>query len=135
MKTMIMALVVVVGMTAAAGAQTFRTVEADIPFDWQVSNQTLKAGTYQFSTPVSGTIKIQSDEGESVLMTIGMPSTPKGDHNAGKLTFNRVGGQYFLSAVQSPGAFNGLTLRKSSAERELSAKAAPTTIGVVARSR
>jgi hypothetical protein len=92
-------------------------IVADIPFDFQVNQTSLLAGTYTVIV-ASNTVTLQlrnNSTGKSIML---MP--PGRDSNPSKpqLSFRRYGDHYFLSGIHGAGN-HGYTLNKGSLEREI----------------
>ncbi len=132
--TMIALLVLVGSMAVAAQAQTggYAQVRADIPFQFQVGNQTLPAGEYivrQLNTnSAAATLQISRKDGSAraiVNMIGSMGDAPA----TTTLRFRRYGNQYYFAEVWINGEKNGLRAPKSKAEgvtqKELAALSVP----------
>jgi len=107
-----------VSLSAAALANFSGAVKADIPFDFMVGKESMKAGHYQITglTP-SGTLVIHNLETKkSVTFQVTNGKTTAGDSDA-KLVFNRYGNQYFLTRIWDGGETSS-DLIKSKTERE-----------------
>lgn len=92
-------------------------IVANIPFDFQVNQTPLLAGTYTVIVASNAvTLQLRNNStGKSILV---MP--PGRDSSASKpqLSFRRYGDHYFLSGISTPGN-HGYTLNKGSLEREI----------------
>jgi hypothetical protein len=118
MKTSYFAVVLtmtcLLGLGISAHAQDASGVVVKVPFEFVVGGKTLSAGTYsvgRLSPGIHPSLIIDSkDNGAFALV---LPIVPDGD-SAGRteLSFERVGGKYFLSKVATPaGVYTLLTSR------------------------
>ena len=136
MKKQILRMSMAIGFSAALGsalliAQTSGAGVAEVPFDFQILNQTLDAGTYAVAQAnSSGVLTLRNqDTGKSIVIMAGINKSGKaGDP---KLVFNRYGDRYFLSQVWFAGEDFGHGLMPSKLEREM-AKTNATNAGVLA---
>jgi hypothetical protein len=136
MKYQLNRLAVTIGLSAVmgsalliAGAGAKET--AEIPFDFQVKDRVLPAGTYSVQPMANSTALVIRNvgTGESIMALAPLPQLGKaGDAH---LVFNRYGERYFLSQVWFgyEGAGHGLV--QSRAEKEI----APGGAGVLASVR
>jgi len=90
---------------------------AKIPFDFQVNQTALPAGTYTVIMDSNViTIRLRNnDTGKSILL---MPPGRDANKSEPKLSFHHYGDHYFLSAIYADGNL-GYTLNKGSLEREM----------------
>jgi len=102
------------GLGISARAQDASEVVVKVPFEFVAGGKTLPAGTYsvgRLSPGIHPSLIIDSkDTGAFALV---LPIVPDGD-SAGRteLSFERVGGKYFLSKVATPaGVYTLLTQR------------------------
>jgi hypothetical protein len=101
-------------LIAGAGKET-----AEIPFDFQIQDRVLPAGTYSVQ-PMNNlaTLVIRNeDTGESVIALA--PLGKSGKNGDPRLVFNRYGDRYFLSQVWFAYGGEGHCLVKSRAEKEI----------------
>jgi hypothetical protein len=111
-------------LCASAHAQAaHQPMRAHVPFSFAVGRDVLPAGDY-----LIGFVSTQSDlrivsiksadrrTSRLVRMTAGVAGEAR---DAGRLVFNRYGGQHFLSQVWEPAECAGLALRRTRAEREV----------------
>lgn len=96
---------IVLTFGAAANAQLSTQYVAEIPFDFQVKDQTFKAGTYRLA-PVNGTssaaavaLRGQTDNSMSVIGVTHLYSYNGGQ---GKLIFVKQNGQHMLQRIATP---------------------------------
>lgn len=85
--------------SACAHAQS--TVEARIPFSFNVNGKVLPAGTYQvgYASPTRQLIAIRSKDGRIGVLNSAFAADGGGYSGTGKLIFKRYGDQYFLHTV------------------------------------
>jgi len=112
--------VLVAGSTAAYG-QGSKSQVADIPFQFQVGNETLPAGQYSVAANSSTgeTLRISSRSTNNTVFRLSSPLTRLDTASKGKLVFHQIGSEYFLAEVWSAGYANGRQLAKSGRERAL----------------
>ena len=134
--TMLVSIIALAFMTALiSSAQSSREpIRANIPFDFQVGDKTLRAGKYVVATTTSTSnegIQVQSRDGRqgAMRLTNGVQAAEAGSihpepkmrarnaKNSGMLIFHRYGNAYFLAQVWRQGAAEGRQLLKSKAER------------------
>lgn len=134
LKTFSMLAVAVALASPAVYAQTrLRTLEAPIPFDFVVGNQTLAAGDYTVKAgDAAGSIVIKSTEPGSIAIALTNSVIARKTPAEGRLVFNRYGDQYFLSTVWEPGNNTGCALRMSKREKEMASRVAQDGAVVVA---
>jgi hypothetical protein len=117
MKTyfaVVLTMTCLLGLGIGARAQDASGVVVKVPFEFVAGGKTLPAGTYsvgRLSPGIHPSLIIDSkDNGAFALV---LPIVPGGD-SAGRteLSFERVGGKYFLSTVATPaGVYTLLTQR------------------------
>lgn len=115
----ILSLAVISLMFGAASAYAQSFAKADVPFAFSVGKKQLPAGTYEVKVDGAGSqgIVIRNMEtGESVLSVAGYEA-PRSTE--GKLVFNHVGNEYFLSEVWRESGSAGRRILTSKREREL----------------
>jgi hypothetical protein len=91
-------------VTAGSALAQNRAVRVDVPFDFTVGDKLLPPGAYEITTAMSGVIEIQNRGKHVAVLT---PASP--DNNTsqtGKLVFDRLGNQYFLSEILCQSAMN-----------------------------
>jgi hypothetical protein len=127
--------IIAVIAAAAAYAQGSSSLKADVPFDFIVGNQTLRAGQYMADLrAVPGVVIVKSADHGGGAMVIGsdLRSVSTQREGKGKLVFHRYGNTYFLSEVWSAEDY-GRQLPKTRLERELTARGpAPGAITIAA---
>jgi hypothetical protein len=114
---------------------------ADIPFDFNVGNQTLPAGEYTVRqvNPASdqAVLQIRSKDGRVSAM-VRMGSVHGKAQESAKLIFNRYGNQHFFAQAWVDGDNTGLQAAKSRAERNIDRELAglrPTSEAVALKVR
>jgi len=90
---------------------------AKIPFDFQVNQTSLPAGTYTVIMDSNiVTIRLRNEStGKSILV---MAPSRDSSNSEPRLTFHHYGDHYFLSGIYTDGN-PGYTLKKGSLEREM----------------
>jgi hypothetical protein len=110
-------------MVPLAHAQVTNSLRGNIPFDFQVGNTALPAGTYvvgRLATSQAGILTLQG-LGQKKTKNI-MFSSAMGEPKPGRkptLIFHRYGSTYFLSEVSPGFGQAGNVLRPSKAERAI----------------
>jgi hypothetical protein len=114
------------GVAVLAAAPAFAqspSIQADIPFAFTVSDQTLAAGAYRFDIDLfQRVVRIKEANGNRVWMA---PVFPGGSDRAaanlhrGLLRFDRHGDRYLLNGVWAAGSTRGTAVRPSRLPREL----------------
>ena len=106
----------------SVNAQSERTKVTNIPFNFNVGNQTLPAGDYVVKPArrgSDGAWLVQSTDGkESVLVNTRSVQAGKTQKNT-KLVFNKYGDRYFLSQIWTDGNDSGRELVMRRQERQL----------------
>jgi hypothetical protein len=107
-------------MASEAQAQS-RTVEANVPFAFEVGDKVMPAGTYRIESMLtgSGTLQvIRNTEGDVrvTLATIVVPA--KNENSAAELFFHRYGSHNFLAQIQT-GDGHARELFESQLEKKL----------------
>jgi hypothetical protein len=99
----VLTLTCLAGVGVTAHAQDTEGVRVKVPFEFVAGGATLPAGTYtvgRLSIDASSGIAIRSF-GNSVLVLPQVVDGTPAEHP--KLSFEQVGGKYFLSEVDTPG--------------------------------
>jgi hypothetical protein len=99
----VLTLTCVIGVGISAHAQDTEGVRVKVPFEFVAGGTTLPAGTYtvgRLSGDASSGIAIRSF-GNGVLVLPQVVDGTPAEHP--KLSFEQVGGKYFLSEVDTPG--------------------------------
>ena len=116
---------IVLTLGIVANAQLSTQYVAEIPFDFQVKDQTFKAGTYRLA-PVGGNssvaaiaLRAQTDNSMSV---IGVTQLSSDNSGPGKLIFVKQNGQHMLQRI----ATSTITMRfKTAPSSKLAVNTAP----------
>ncbi|MGH9838492.1 MAG: hypothetical protein ACREEM_06895 [Blastocatellia bacterium] len=105
------------GLRAAAQ----HTVRVQVPFDFQVNGQQLKAGEYVIrrDSREPRRLLIQTAEGKTRVIVDTILHRLSKDPSQTSLLFRSYGEQHFLSEVRVAGNENSYALIRSKAEREL----------------
>ena len=110
------------GSVVSLHANSVAKVQADIPFDFIVGNETLPAGTYTAKfTNNPAVLVIQSrDHSTGVVSLAHIVSVVRlgTEENPPRFIFNRYGNRYFLTQVLPGGDLQGRELPKTRWERE-----------------
>ena len=117
-------LMLVIGLALASAAvvngQSGQQVTAQIPFEFNVADQTMSSGRYQLNRAngAGDVLEIRSIAGKSRTMRLTSPviANDRQDKRA-KLVFHRYGSTYFLSQVWLDGRSTGREFAKSKQER------------------
>ena len=115
--------IVAVLAASAAFAQGSTPIKADVPFDFTVGNQTLRAGHYTVSAATNaGAVIVKAAENKGSAIAMGPVLYSVVNQAGARLVFHCYGNSCFLSEVWGPDNV-GRQLPKTSRERELSARA------------
>ncbi len=114
-------LLVMLAVVPASGAgRRDHKIQADIPFDFMVGDETFPAGTYTVSTSAPDVLQIRSLDGhESVLVITRSVQESLTPPDETKLVFKRYGDLYFLAQAWIVGEIEGREFLKSSTESEV----------------
>jgi hypothetical protein len=93
-------------------------VRANVPFDFTVANTLLPAGTYTLKGDSAGVIVIRNNDKPIVVLTL-VDKDGNRSTNGGKLIFDKIGDQYFLSEVLSDWASMNVSVPRSKAEKSV----------------
>ncbi len=83
-----------------------RTLEADVPFAFEVGNKTIAAGSYRVETLLTGNGSLQvlrSNSGQVRLTISTMAIATNSRTSAPSLIFHRYGNRYFLAQIRTGG--------------------------------
>jgi len=110
-------LAVTVFSTVCAPAQD-RRVQATVPFNFTVGNQTVPAGTYMVSSSLSAPdlVTISNWSKKAHVMILGLPHQQYKQHT-NALVFHRYGGQYFLSDIRTADSSMNIHFPPTKAEK------------------
>lgn len=119
-------LALVSGLTVAsavvANGQSGRIVRANVPFDFIVSEKTLRAGNYEIVVPsASGDplVLTSRDGGERLMRQSRQAERIRDGKLHAKLVFHRYGSTYFLAQAWKAGERSGCELAESRQERAI----------------
>jgi len=102
------------------------TVRANIPFAFQVDSKWMPAGTYTIRALNPSILVIRdSNSSRSQMLMVHNTTSAKAPHNS-SITFDRVGGTYFLRRIQLAESTNGVECAKSHAEKKAELEIAST---------
>ena len=99
----VLTLTCLLGVGISAHAQDTEGVRVKVPFEFVAGGETLPAGTYtigRLSLEAYSGIAIRTYGHGTLVLPIAVDGTPAGQP---KLSFEHVGGKYFLSKVDTPG--------------------------------
>jgi|SRR5215469_14592950 len=92
---------------------------ANVPFDFQVGNKAMAAGSYEVLS-ISEQVDLVNNMGTGASAFVVEAIHIKAMHDEGaKLVFNKYGNQYFLSQIWDGRSNVGIQLPKSKREKEL----------------
>jgi hypothetical protein len=101
--TVVLTLTCLLGVGISAHAQDTEGVRVKVPFEFVAGGKTLPAGTYtigRLSLEAYSGIAISGYGHGALVLPIAVDGTPAGQP---KLSFEHVGGKYFLSQVDTAG--------------------------------
>jgi len=122
MKPTLFVLITVLGASLAilpAHAQSGSRVRVNVPFDFSVGNNPLKAGNYTVSQLEPGILVFSGNDGQQghIATTIGSDSTNR--NQKARLVFTRYGSEVFLNSTFLSDYEDGHELRRSKREKQL----------------
>jgi hypothetical protein len=114
------------GVVAKAQMDAVSRIQANVPFDFTVSETRLPAGKYEIrrlDDEVSNILEMRSANGRITVAFTAEDAQRQDDQIASKteLIFDKVGDQYFLSQVWVAGSASGSELPKSRKQKRLDA--------------
>jgi hypothetical protein len=120
--TMLVSIIALAFMTAVvSNAQSRSTkLRANIPFDFVVGDQTLAAGEYvvgQATSTSDNGIMIRSTDSRQNAMRLTSHVQANAPKDRAMLIFHRLGNNYYLAQIWTPGSAEGREMLKSKAER------------------
>ncbi len=95
----------VVALASTPALAFDETVTAHVPFAFHLGRQTFPAGDYRISplsTLQQQVLFIRTTDGHHPAFVMTLPVNPDGDNGRPQLTFDKVGQQEFLRAVEVP---------------------------------
>jgi hypothetical protein len=108
----------VLSFVTPAGANSGNELQATIPFEFTLRNETLPAGTYTISTTtVKGFFLIQNEDRSRATYFLTAPDLTRANPETTKLTFRKYGDRYFLAEVTAYDA--GYRVQQSRKERQM----------------
>ncbi len=129
--------IVILGLTAAAMAETATRVRANVPFAFYAGKELIPAGEYVFEIrsfgfgPLASSVLLHDQEGSVANIYLTKPGEVPADE--AHLHFNKYGNSYFLSRVEGAGYQANLTVTR--AEKEMRVQAGSPASTTVAASR
>jgi hypothetical protein len=122
-------LMLVIGLALASAAvangQSGQQVTAQIPFEFNVADQTMHSGQYQVNRAngAGDVLEIRNTAGTGRTMRLTSPVIAKDQQDKrAKLVFHRYGSTYFLSQVWLDGRSTGREFSRSKQERAAEAE-------------
>jgi len=113
----VIALFTLAALSTTVGAMAQgRAARATVPFDFTVGDKLLPAGNYEITAPSTGIIEVQNRDAHVTMLA----ATTYDSHqsgNGGKLVFDKIGDQYFLSEVLCAQAAINVNLPPSKQEK------------------
>lgn len=134
MKNQLHRIATLIGLSALLGsALVAASSTAEVPFDFQVQDRAMPAGTYTVTKANDhGVINmINLETGESIFVSA--PANKYGDAGVGKLVFRKYGSRYFLGQIWFAGQQIGQGTIAGASEKELigiPAKTAPVLASI-----
>ncbi|HEX8847137.1 MAG TPA: hypothetical protein VF791_21010 [Pyrinomonadaceae bacterium] len=119
MFAMLSLLFAVAVASVQAGGVTKLTV--NIPFDFQIGDKTLPAGTYSVRQLAQNVVLIESADGKTRALAQTMGTVQAGEDEKAvqeRLVFHQYGNQRFLAQVWMVRGSDGRALNRSNAERD-----------------
>lgn len=122
-------------LMAAASAFGQQGMTIDIPFEFRVGTSVMPAGQYKVTEPSPGLTGIACNTRRVEVRVVTHTGGRNNEPDQGRLVFNQYGNTYFLSSIWQPGAYSGMVLPPSKAEKEEAARGRlkPTTQTLTAR--
>ena len=117
---MVFGLLAVFGSANAVYAQSGKVTVFDISFDFEMGNQTMKAGRYNLRRTGTGVFLLFDRDGKQTMLIPGIASlAPEKSSDGEKLIFNRYGDRYFLRGIYAERHAVGYGVRESKTEKKL----------------
>jgi hypothetical protein len=119
-------------MASESRAQS-RTMEANVPFAFEVGEKTMPAGTYRIESVLtgSGTLQVIRNANGDVQVTVSTILVPaKSENSAVELIFHRYGSHNFLAQIQN-GDGHARELFESQLEKKLARSQAMNEIALL----
>lgn len=117
---MLFGLSVVLVSASSTYAQTGRVAVFDVSFDFEVGNQTMKAGRYNLRKTGTEVFLLFDENGKQTVFVPGTASlAPEKSSNGEKLIFNRYGDRYFLRGIYADRRAVGYVVSESKSEKKV----------------
>jgi len=131
-KYILIAFLTILTAVGSAHAQSV-AISADVPFDFVVGNTTMHQGTYTirpFSTTGENVLLRSADLKQSVFLSACNCVSSETAPIDGQFVFKKIGSQYYLWQIWTPGYTAGRELRVKISEKESAAvrEESPTVI-------
>jgi hypothetical protein len=109
----VLTLTCLLGLGVSAHAQDTEGVVVKVPFEFVAAGKTMPAGKYsigRISTDASSGLIIRGEKNGALLLPVAVEG-PSADQQT--LSFDYVGGTYFLSKVKTPGGVYTISLPRA----------------------
>jgi hypothetical protein len=117
---LVLGLLTVFGSASPAYAQSGEVAVFDVSFDFEVGNQTIKAGRYNLRRTGTGVFLLFDRDGKQTMLIPGTATlAPEKTSDAEKLIFNRYGDRYFLRGIYAERRAAGFGVSESKAEKKV----------------
>jgi hypothetical protein len=126
---MIIAAVALMAALVSAHAQSQRSLNADVPFDFSVGGKSLNAGEYSVRafTSSGDSVVVRNRNSYEGAIRLTRSVQARIVPQKATLVFHRYGQRYFLSEIWTPGERTGKQLLRSSEEKALENQLASTS--------
>ena len=104
---------------ASVNAQSTRTIQATIPFDFTAGGSNLQAGEYSVRFTSANALLLRSADGKTRVIIRAQRAVAGDSAKPERLVFNRYGDQYFLAQIWMTKAGSGRELDPTSVERRV----------------
>ena len=132
LRSLVIAGVVMVGMSAGARAQQAdRVVKFEAPFAFQVENNKLPAGEYTVLVQ-AGWLQIQAKDGKGAAHSLTIPVVSRGSKTVANshVVFHNYQGRYFLAEIWTSGQEKGRELLETREEQQLAKRQEMTSVNL-----
>ena len=132
LRSLVIAGVVMVGMSAGARAQQAdRVVKFEAPFAFQVENNKLPAGEYTVLVQ-GGWLQIQAKDGKGAAHSLTIPVVSRGSKTVANshVVFHNYQGRYFLAEIWTSGQEKGRELLETREEQQLAKRQEMTSVNL-----
>jgi hypothetical protein len=120
--TILTATIVVLALALPTFAQHSGPMKVNVPFNFAVENDRLKAGDYTIERVANGRLRIRNNDGSVSTIFLAMPAQGSVAPEKAHFIFHRYGGEYFLAKIWTPGQETGWELLQGKLEMELAKK-------------